>query len=397
MLKLSHKAETMPASPIRKLVPYAEEAKSRGVKVHHLNIGQPDIETPEVALNSIKNISERVLEYTHSAGRETYRAGLAKYYRNLGLDVDTKDVLITTGGSEAIVFTLMACADNGDEIIVPEPFYANYNGFAVETGVKIVTVVSSIDNDFALPPISEIEAKITAKSRAILLCNPNNPTGYLYSLSELEQLRDIAVKYDLYLIVDEVYREFCYDGNIHHSALKLKGADENIVVIDSVSKRYSMCGVRLGAIVTKNQHLLDAVLKMGQARLCPPLIAQIAGEAALATPKSYFDNVYNEYIERRNVTINALNKIEGVYSPMPKGAFYSIVKLPVSSADDFAQWLLQDFSYNGETVMLAPASGFYATPGLGRDEVRIAYVLKKEDLLAAVKCLEVALVRYNNR
>ncbi len=397
MPKLSYKADIMPASPIRKLAPFAEKAKSRGVKVFHLNIGQPDIETPDVALKAISNISHRVFKYTHSAGIESYKVKLSKYYQNLGLDVYSDDLLVTTGGSEAIVFTMLACLDSGDEIIIPEPFYANYNGFAIEVGAKIIPIASSIDDDFALPQISEIEKKITAKTKAIMICNPNNPTGYLYSLEELEELRNLVVKYDIFLIVDEVYREFCYDGNVHHSALKLKGGEQNIIVIDSVSKRYSMCGVRLGAIITKNVDILDAALRMGQARLCPPLLAQIAGEAALDTPQSYFDEVYNEYIERRNVTIEALNNIEGVYSPMPKGAFYSIVKLPVKSADHFAQWLLEEFSYNGESVMVAPASGFYATKGLGTDQVRIAYVLKREDLISAVKCLEVALQEYNSR
>lgn len=397
MLNLSKKSELVPASPIRKLVPFSEEAKRKGVKVHHLNIGQPDIETPEIALSAIKNISSKVLEYTHSAGNESFRRGMAKYYQDLNLDVNFDDIIATNGGSEAILFTLMACVDAGCEVIVPEPFYANYNGFAAEAGVNIVPVVSTIEDNFALPAISEIEKKITEKTRAILLCNPNNPTGYLYTLEELEQLRDLSVKNDLFLIVDEVYREFCYDGNIHHSALKLEGASENVVVIDSLSKRYSMCGIRLGVVVSKNKAFIDAILRMGQARLCPPLLAQIAGEAALATPKSYFEDVYNEYIERRNVTINALNEIEGVHAPMPMGAFYSIVKLPVDSADKFAQWILEEFSYNGETVMLAPASGFYATEGHGVDEVRIAYVLEKESLKAAVKCIEMALKEYNSK
>ncbi len=394
MPKLSYKAATMPASPIRKLAPFAEQAKARGIKVFHLNIGQPDIETPEVALKAIHDIKQRIFAYTHSAGRESYKIKLSKYYQNLGLDVSSNDLLITTGGSEAIVFAMLACLNNEDEVIIPEPFYANYNGFAVEVGAKIVPIVSSIDNDFALPEIADIESKITDKTKAIIICNPNNPTGYLYSLKELEELNQLVIKHDIFLIVDEVYREFCYDGNIHHSALKLKGGEQNIIVIDSVSKRYSMCGVRLGTIITKNIDILDAALRMGQARLCPPLLAQIAGEAALDTPQSYFDQVYNEYIERRNVTINALNKIEGVYSPMPKGAFYSIVKLPIKSADHFAKWLLEEFSYNGATVMLAPASGFYATEGLGANEVRIAYVLNKEDLIDAVKCIEAALVEY---
>lgn len=386
----------MPASPIRKLVPFAEQAKKRGVKVYHLNIGQPDIETPEVAIEAIRNMPFKVLEYTHSAGVESYRRGLAKYYQGLGLNVNLDDILVTTGGSEAIIFTLMSCLDPGDEVIVPEPFYANYNGFAVETGVNIVPVPSYIENDFALPPMNEIQNKITSRTKAIMLCNPNNPTGYLYTEYEFKQLRDIVLSNDIYLFVDEVYREYCYDKK-HFSALSLEGVNEHVVVIDSVSKRYSMCGVRAGAIVTRNHDIIDATLRMGQARLCPPLIAQLAAEAALKTPKSYYEMVYNEYQQRRNCIIEALNKIDGVYSPMPQGAFYSIVKLPVDSADNFAQWMLEEFSHNGQTVMLAPASGFYASKGLGRDQVRIAYVLKKEDLLAAVECLKYGLIEYNNR
>lgn len=395
MPTLSHKARIMPASPIRKLASYAQEAKDRGVKVYHLNIGQPDIETPEIARKAVQNIENKIFQYTHSAGLESYRTKLANYYTKISPTIKEEDILATTGGSEAIVFTMLASLNPDDEIIVPEPFYANYNGFATEAGAKIVTVASSIEDDFALPQISEIEKRINERTKAILICNPNNPTGYLYSLEELKQLRDLSVKYDIFFIVDEVYREFCYDGATHHSALTLTGADNNIIVIDSVSKRYSMCGVRLGAIITRNRDIIDACLRMGQARLCPPLLAQIAGEAAIDTPQSYFDDVYNEYVERRNVTFEALNKIEGVYSPMPKGAFYSIVRLPVKSADHFAQWILEEFDYNGETVMLAPASGFYATEGLGSNEVRIAYVLNKKELLAAVKCLEEALKRYN--
>lgn len=393
--KLSHKAELIPASPIRKLVPYAEDAKRRGVKVFHLNIGQPDIETPEIALNAIKNFNEKIIEYTHSAGRESYRQALTKYYAKVGINVTKEDIIVTTGGSEAIIFSMMACMDVGDEVIVPEPFYANYNGFAAEAGVNIVPIASYIDNDFALAPMSELEKKITPKTKAILICNPNNPTGYLYSQEELETLAEIVKKHDLFLFSDEVYREFCYDGEKHFSALNLKGIEQNVIMIDSVSKRYSMCGIRGGAIVTRNHDVINATLRMGQARLCPPLIAQVAAEAAVNTPDSYFKEVYNEYIERRNCTIDALNKIEGVYSPMPKGAFYSIVSLPVKSADDFAQWLLEKFQYNNKTVMVAPASGFYATEHLGDNQIRIAYVLKREDLMEAVECLKYALEEYN--
>ncbi len=394
MPTLSHKARIMPASPIRKLASYAQEAKDRGVKVYHLNIGQPDIETPEIARKAVQNIENKIFQYTHSAGLESYRTKLANYYTKISPTIKEEDILATTGGSEAIVFTMLASLNPDDEIIVPEPFYANYNGFATEAGAKIVTVASSIEDDFALPQISEIEKRINERTKAILICNPNNPTGYLYSLEELKQLRDLSVKYDIFFIVDEVYREFCYDGATHHSALTLTGADNNIIVIDSVSKRYSMCGVRLGAIITRNRDIIDACLRMGQARLCPPLLAQIAGEAAIDTPQSYFDDVYNEYVERRNVTFEALNKIEGVYCPNSKGAFYVTVKLPIDDSDKFAQWLLEDFSYHNQTVMVAPATGFYATEGLGKDEIRLAYVLKREDLVSAVKCLEVALTQY---
>lgn len=394
---LSSKAINIPASPIRKLVPYAEKAKKEGVKVYHLNIGQPDIETPEIALNAIRNFDKNILEYTHSAGIESLRTALSNYYKSVGIDVSTDDILMTTGGSEAIIFTFLACLDPGDEVIIPEPFYANYNGFAVEAGVNIVPVVSAIEKDFALPPIADFEAKITHKTRAIMLCNPNNPTGYLYTRNEYEQIKKLVKKYDLYLFVDEVYRDFCYDGNEHFSILNMSGIDDHVVMIDSMSKRYSMCGARVGAIVTRNHNIIDATLRMGQARLCPPVIAQIAAEAALNSDIEYYKEVHKEYLSRRDCVINALNEIEGVYTPMPKGAFYSIVKLPVESADHFAQWMLEKFSYNNQTVMLAPASGFYASRGLGHNEVRIAYVLKKEDLLAAVKCIEEGLKEYHKQ
>ena len=385
----------MPASPIRKLIPYAEAAKERGIKVYHLNIGQPDIKTPEVALDAIHNLEDRVLAYSHSAGIESLLKGLAAYYRNLGIDIGYEDIIITTGGSEAIVFAMMACLNEGEEILVPEPFYANYNGFAIEAGVVIKPVHSTIENDFAMPAMSVIEKNITERTKAVLLCNPNNPTGYLYSKEELYQLRDIVKKHDLFLLCDEVYREFCYDGEKHYSSLMLEGIGQNVVMIDSLSKRYSMCGVRLGALVSRNRAVIDMALRLGQARLCAPYVAQVAGEAALNTPQSYFDEVYDEYLSRRNFLVDALNKIEGVYCPRPKGAFYSVVKLPVDDADKFAQWMLEHFSYEGQTVMVAPASGFYATEGLGKNEVRVAYVLNKTDLAAAVKCLEEGLKAYN--
>lgn len=397
MTKISQKAQSMPSSPIRKLVPYAEAAKKRGTKVYHLNIGQPDIETPQIALDAIHNLKDRILEYSHSAGTEAYRRKLAEYYQRVGIDVGVPELLVTNGGSEAISFAIKVAADPGEEVIIPEPYYANYNGFATEAGVKVVPVTASIDNDFALPPVSEIEKKITPKTRAIIICNPSNPTGYLYSKEELEKLADIVKRHDLYLISDEVYREFVYDGAQPFSAMNLKGVEQNVIMVDSVSKRYSMCGVRLGVMVTRNKDVYNAAMKMAQARLSPPYIAQVAAEAAVDTPKSYFDEVIGEYLERRNLLVGLLNKIEGVYSPLPKGAFYAVVKLPIDDCDKFAQWLLEEFSYEGQTVMVAPATGFYATPDLGKDEVRMAYVLKKEDLAAAVKCLEEALKVYPGR
>jgi len=387
----------MPASPIRKLVPFAEAAKKKGKKVYHLNIGQPDIPTPVESLKAIQNYKEKVIEYSHSAGIESYRKGLAQYYNKNGIDVDYTQILVTTGGSESVLFAMLATMNPGDEMIVPEPFYTNYQGFAVEAGVEVKPITSSIENGFALPGIEEFEKVITPRTKAIVICNPNNPTGYLYSMEELIKLKEIALKHDLYIFADEVYREFVYDGLKHISMLQIDGLDQHTIVIDSVSKRYSMCGVRTGALITRNKEVLETVLKFGQARLSPPSLGQLAGEAALETPKTYFDEVYKEYIERRNFVIEALNQIEGVYAPKPKGAFYAVIKLPVKNAEDFCKWLLEDFDYKGETVMLAPASGFYSTPGLGMDEARIAYVLKIEDLRKAVKCLEEALKVYPGR
>ncbi len=397
MLKLSERSSIMPASPIRKLVPYAEAAKKRGTKVYHLNIGQPDINTPDIAYDAIKNLNIKIAAYSHSAGNESYRKGLADYYKNVGIDINFENILVTTGGSEAIIFAFLVTMDPGDEVIIPEPFYTNYNGFAVQAGVKIVPVTSYIESGFALPSISEFEKLITNKTKAILICNPNNPTGYLYSKEELRQLRDLVIKYNLFLFTDEVYREFCYDGNEHYSVLQLKGLDKNAILFDSVSKRYSECGLRIGAFVSRNKTVIETALKYAQARLSPPLLGQIAGEASLKVGKEYFDKVYNEYIKRRNYIIKALNKIDGVYAPMPKGAFYTVVKLPVEDAEDFCVWLLNDFEYKNETVMLAPATGFYSTHGKGKNEIRIAYVLKTEDLERSVKIIEEALKVYKNK
>jgi len=387
----------MPASPIRKLVPYAEEAKRKGRKVYHLNIGQPDIPTPQVALDAVKNTDLKVIEYSHSAGIESYRKGLAKYYQGLGIDITHNDMIITTGGSEAITIAFMTCLNPGDEVIIPEPFYANYNGFAVQAGVIVKPIVSRIENDFALPPVEEFEKLITPKTKGIVICNPNNPTGYLYSKEELEQLATIVKKHDLYLFSDEVYREFCYDGITHYSAMMLKGLENNVILMDSVSKRYSMCGVRIGALITRNKEVIATAMKFAQARLSPPSFGQIAAEAALNTPAGYFKEVYDEYIKRRNFMVEALNRMEGVYCPKPKGAFYTVVRLPIDDSDKFAQWLLEHFEYNNQTVMLAPATGFYSTPGLGKNEVRIAYVLNVDDLRKAMECLEVALKQYPGR
>ena len=387
----------MPESPIRKLVPYAEKAKKEGKKVYHLNIGQPDIETPQVALDAVKNFSSQVVEYSHSAGFESYRQGLASYYQSLGMDVKFDELMVTTGGSEALLFALNSCLDSGDEVIIPEPFYANYNGFSTSAGITVKPISTSINNGFALPPIDEFEKLISSKTKAILICNPGNPTGYLYSKDELETLRDIVKKHDLFLFADEVYREFCYDGNKHLSILNLDGLEDNAVVIDSTSKRYSMCGIRVGCIVSKNKGVISTALKFAQARLSPPTFGQVAGEAALLTPKSYFDNVINEYVSRRDLLVDGLNKIEGVICPKPKGAFYAIAELPVDNAEKFAQWLLEEFDFNNETLMVAPAAGFYSTKGEGYNQVRIAYVLNQESLQNAINCLEEALKLYPGR
>jgi aspartate aminotransferase len=397
MPQVSNKGRQMPESPIRKLVPYAEMAKKKGHKVYHLNIGQPDIKTPEVALEAIKNNSIKILEYSHSAGFESYRTKLAAYYTNHGVNVNTQDIIITTGGSEALLFALGSTMDAGYEIIIPEPFYANYNGFSVASGVKVVPVISTIDEGFALPPIADFEKLITPKTKAILICNPGNPTGYLYTQEEIQQLAQLVKKHDLFLIADEVYREFTYDGDKHYSVMNVEGIQENAIMIDSVSKRYSMCGARIGCIVSKNKDVMATAMKFAQARLSPPTFAQIASEAALETPMSYFDEVIGEYKERRDTLISELNKIEGVKVATPKGAFYCIAKLPVDNADNFAQWLLESYDLNGETVMVAPAAGFYSTPNVGLDEIRIAYVLKKEDLIRSVEILADAIEKYNAR
>lgn len=386
----------MPASPIRKLVPYSEQAKSEGVHVYHLNIGQPDIQTPELALNAVKNNTINVLAYSRSEGSEAYRKKLAYYYKKHHIAVESDNILVTTGGSEALLFTIGSIMDQGDEIIIPEPFYANYNGFSVAQGVNVVPVVSEIDNNFALPPIKDFEALITPKTKAILICNPGNPTGYLYSKEEISQLAELVKKHDLFLIADEVYREFAYDGEEHHSVMTIEGLEAHAIMIDSVSKRYSMCGARIGCLVTKNKQVYETALKFAQARLSPPTYAQIASEAALDTPDSYFDEVIEEYVVRRNILIQELQKIPGVRVAKPKGAFYCIVELPISNADAFAQWFLEAFRVENETIMMAPAAGFYATPGLGKNQLRIAYVLKKEDLIKSVNILKQGLKVYKN-
>ena len=397
MPKISDKGIRMPESPIRKLVPFAEKAKKEGKTVFHLNIGQPDIKTPEVALEAIHNFSDKVVEYSHSAGFESYRKGLASYYQNLEIDINQDNIMVTTGGSEALLFGLNSCLNPNDEIIIPEPFYANYNGFSISAGVTVKPITTNINNGFAMPAIEEFEKIITPKTKAILICNPGNPTGYLYSKDELETLKDIVTKHDLFLFADEVYREFCYDGNQHHSVLNMEGIEKNVIVIDSTSKRYSMCGIRVGCIVSKNQEVMNTVLKFAQARISPPTFGQVAAEAALQTPVSYFKEVSTEYIERRDLLIEGLNKIEGVVCPKPKGAFYCIAELPVDNADKFAQWLLEDFDYEGATIMVAPAAGFYSTPNTGTKQVRIAYVLNKKSLQKAIKCLEEALKVYPGR
>ena len=383
----------MPASPIRKLVPYAEAAKKRGTKVFHLNIGQPDIETPVQCLDAVRNYQMKVLEYSHSAGNESYRKKLVSYYAKNNIDITANDIIITTGGSEAILFGFMACLDAGDEVIIPEPFYANYNGFAIMADVTVKPIRSNIESGFALPPIEEFEKAITPKTRAIVVCNPNNPTGYLYSAAEMETLKEIVLKHNLYLFADEAYREFCYEGN-HTSAMHLKGAEQHVVLMDTISKRYSACGGRIGAFVTKNREVLNAAMKFAQARLSPPFYAQILGEAAVDLPDNYFDSTKAEYKLRRDTIVSRLNQIPGVFCPNPGGAFYAMAKLPIDDCDIFCQWLLESFSHNGATVMLAPATGFYSTPGLGKQEVRLAYVLHVDAINQAMDCLELALKQY---
>jgi len=397
MPQISQKAVAMPASPIRRLVPYAEAAKKKGTTVYHLNIGQPDIEPPVLAMEAIRNFKEKVIEYTHSAGNESYRKGLAAYYNKVGIPILPEHVMITTGGSEALTIGFMTCCNPGDEIIIPEPFYANYNGFATQSGLKVVPVTAKIETGFDLPPIEDFEKKITEKTKAIVICNPGNPTGRLYTQSELEKLRVLIKKHNLFLFADEVYREFCYDGSEPFSVLNLEDVDDHVVLIDSVSKRYSMCGVRIGALISRNKEVMAAALKFAQARLSPPSFGQVAAEAALGAPQSYFDNVVNEYIERRNIMVDGLNAIEGVFCPKPNGAFYCVARFPVEDADDFCQWLLESFEFEGQTVMMAPCSGFYASPGLGKDEARIAYVLEKGALKKALICLEEALKVYPGR
>jgi aspartate aminotransferase len=396
MLTVSQRGLAMPASPIRKLVPYAEAAKKKGVTVYHLNIGQPDIETPEPVRNAIKNANFTILEYTHSAGLESYRKKLAQYYQSVGIQVNYNEIIVTTGGSEAILFGFMACLDPGDEVIIPEPFYANYNGFAIAAGVKVVPITSHIENGFALPPIASFEEKITPRTKAIVICNPNNPTGYSYSKDEMEALKAIIKKHNLYLFADEAYREFTYEQK-QFSAMHLTEVDEHVVLMDTISKRYSACGARIGAFVTKNKALLDAVLKLGQMRLCSPYLEQLAGEAAIDLPENYFAITKAEYEGRRNLIVERLNKMPGVFCPKPTGAFYAMAKLPINDSDDFCQWLLESFSFNNQTVMLAPATGFYGTPGLGKQEVRLAYVLNKEALNNAMDCLEEALKIYPHK
>jgi len=386
----------MPASPIRKLVPYAEAAKKKGIKVYHLNIGQPDIETPPAILDAVRNADIKVLEYSHSAGNESYRRKLVQYYERVGIRVNHEQILITTGGSEAIQFGFFSCLNPGDEVIIPEPFYANYNGFAVAAGVNVVPITSYIENGFALPPIEDFEKKITSKTKAIIVCNPNNPTGYLYSRDEMEKLKHICLKHDLYLFSDEAYREFCYDGE-YVSAMHLEGMDNHVVLMDTISKRYSACGARLGAMVTKNKDVYAAAMKFAQARLSPPGLAQIMGEAAVDLPEHYFDTPKAEYLSRRNLLVERLNAMPDVFCPSPGGAFYAIARLPIDDSDKFCQWLLESFSYKNQTVMLAPATGFYGTPGLGKNEVRLAYVLNLTSLNAAMGCLESALKEYPGR
>ncbi|WP_303317133.1 pyridoxal phosphate-dependent aminotransferase [Flavivirga abyssicola] len=396
MPTISKKGQKMPASPIRKLVPYAEEAVKKGKSIYYLNIGQPDIKTPKIALQAVRESNLDVLAYSRSEGSEIYRQKISTYYSKHHINVTHDDIVVTTGGSEALLFAFGSIMDIDDEIIIPEPFYANYNGFSTASGVKVVPVISKIENNFALPPIEEFEKLITPKTKAILICNPGNPTGYLYSKEEIQKLAAIVKKHDLFLIADEVYREFTYDGNTHYSVMQETGLEDHAIMIDSVSKRYSMCGARVGCLVSKNKTLIQTVLKFAQARLSPPTLAQIASEAALETPQSYFNDVIEEYVERRNTLITELQKIEGVKVAKPKGAFYCIAELPVKNSDDFAQWLLEHFDVNGETIMVAPAGGFYSTPGVGLNQIRIAYVLKEESLIKAVNILKEALKAYND-
>ena len=396
MPKISNRGIQMPSSPIRKLVPFSEQAKSEGAHVYHLNIGQPDIKTPEIALAAVKNNNISILAYSRSEGSDQYRSKLADYYKANQIEVEANDIIVTTGGSEALQFILGSIMDQEDEIIIPEPFYANYNGFSTAQGINVIPVVSKIENNFALPPISEFEKLITAKTKAVLICNPGNPTGYLYSKEEINQLEQLVIKHDLFLISDEVYREFCYDGYTHNSIMTKQSLRDHAIMIDSVSKRYSMCGARIGCLVTKNKNVYNTALKFAQARLSPPTYAQIASEAALSTPDSYFQKVINEYSNRRNILIEELQKIDGVKVATPRGAFYCIVELPITNADDFAQWLLEKFRVNNETIMIAPAAGFYASEGLGKNQVRIAYVLKKTELISSVNILKEGLKVYNS-
>lgn len=396
MLKISNRGHEMPASPIRKLVPFAEAAKKKGIKVFHLNIGQPDIETPKQCLDAVKNCNITVLEYSHSAGNESYRKKLVSYYATNNIHISANDIIITTGGSEAILFGLMACMDAGDEVIIPEPFYANYNGFAIQADVVVKPISSSIESGFALPPIEEFEKAITPKTRAIVVCNPNNPTGYLYSAQEMETLKAIVIKHNLYLFADEAYREFCYEGT-HTSAMHLQEAEQHVILMDTISKRYSACGGRIGAFITKNKAVLEAAMKFAQARLSPPFYAQVLGEAAIDLPENYFDTTKAEYKRRRDLIVKRLNAMPGVFCPNPGGAFYAMARLPIDNSDKFCQWLLEEFSHEGKTIMLAPATGFYSTPGLGVNEVRLAYVLNAEAIGLAMDCLEEALQVYPGR
>ena len=397
MPTISQRGIDMPASPIRKLVPLANRAKAKGTVVYHLNIGQPDLATPEVALRAAHHLDREVLEYSPSEGILSFRKKLVEYYHKFNIDVCTDDIIITTGGSEAVFFSFMACLDPGDEIIVPEPAYANYMAFAISCGAVIKTISSTIDEGFALPSVEKFEALITPRTKAILICNPNNPTGYLYTRKEMNQIRDLVRKYDLFLFSDEVYREFCYTGAPYISAFHLEGIENNVILVDSVSKRYSECGIRIGALITKNKQVRETVMKWCQARLSPPLIGQIMAEASLDTPEEYMRDVYDEYVERRKFLIDGLNRIPGCYSPIPMGAFYTVARLPIDDADKFCAWCLEEFDYEGQTIFMAPASGFYTTPGLGKNEVRLAYVLKKEDLAKALVVLEKALETYNKK